>query len=182
MIINKLKISNFRNLKNIEINNSNNIKYILGNNGIGKSNTLEAINYFFTKSSFIEEDFNDVNLPIEIEISLILNDIELGYFDDMFDVDDSNIISIRAIQESPNDRIEYYHVDTATAISYQKIRNLPCVYYNTINAPDELNFMKTKNSGKFLNTLIENYINENKINVEELVNPPKIDDISYHLN
>lgn len=182
MIINKLKISNFRNLKNIEINNSNNIKYILGNNGIGKSNTLEAINYFFTKSSFIEEDFNDVNLPIEIEISLILNDIELGYFDDMFDVDDSNIISIRAIQESPNDRIEYYHVDTSTAISYQKIRNLPCVYYNTINAPEELNFMKTKNSGKFLNTLIENYINENKINVEELVNSPKIDDISYHLN
>ena len=182
MIIKKLKINNFRNLKKLEINNGNNIKYILGNNGIGKSNTLEAINYFFTKSSFNEDDFNDVNSPIEIEVSLFLNDIELGYFDDMFDVGDSNIISIRAIQESPNDRIEYYHVDTATAISYQKIRNLPCVYYNTINAPDELNFMKTKNSGKFLNNLIENYISENKINVDELVNPEKIDNISKHLN
>lgn len=182
MIICKLKISNFRNLKNLEIKNNNIIKYILGNNGIGKSNTLEAINYFFTKSSFTDDDFYDLNQPVEIEMSLLLNDIELGYFDDMFDVESGNTINIRAIQESPSDRIEYYHVDTATAISYQKIRNLPCVYYNTINAPDELNFIKTKNSGKFLNALIENYINENKIDVEELINTSKIDDISFHLN
>ena len=76
MRITKLKINNFRNLNNFEIINSNAIKYIIGNNGIGKSNTLEAINYFFNKASFLEEDFNDSNKPIEIEMTLSLNEIE----------------------------------------------------------------------------------------------------------
>lgn len=138
MVIKKVIIKNFRNLENITIDNASNMKYIIGNNGIGKSNLLEAINYFFNKSSFSLEDFADEEKPIEIHISLLLNDLELGYFDDFFDLDNENIINIKAIQETPIDRIEYYHIDTGSAISYQKIRNLPCVYYNSINAPEEL--------------------------------------------
>lgn len=182
MIITKLKINNFRNLNNFEIINSNAIKYIIGNNGIGKSNTLEAINYFFNKASFLEEDFNDSNKPIEIEMTLSLNEIEFGYFDDLFDLDGNNTISIKAVQETANDRIEYFHMDTGVAISYLKIRNLPCVYYNTISAPEELNFLKNKNSGRFLNSLIESYIQSNNIDVNTLINSDKIDDISSHLN
>lgn len=182
MVINKIKIVNFRNLENLNIVNSSNIKYIIGNNGIGKSNLLEALNIFFTKTSFSNTDFYDESKPVEIEISLVLNDIELGYFDDLFDIDNENIINIRAIQDSPIDRIEYYHVDTGSSISYQKIRNLPCVYYNTVNAPDELNFIKTRTSGQFLNSLIENYIGSSNIEVEDLINSLQISDIAFHLN
>lgn len=170
MVIKKVIIKNFRNLENITIDNASNMKYIIGNNGIGKSNLLEAINYFFNKSSFSLEDFADEEKPIEIHISLLLNDLELGYFDDFFDLDNENIINIKAIQETPIDRIEYYHIDTGSAISYQKIRNLPCVYYNSINAPEELSFIKTKTSGQFLNSLIENYISVNNIEVDGLIN------------
>lgn len=182
MVINKIKVLNFRNLENLNIVNSSNIKYIIGNNGIGKSNLLEALNIFFTKASFSNNDFYDETKPIEIEISLVLNDIELGYFDDLFDIDNENIINIKAIQDSPIDRIEYYHVDTGSSISYQKIRNLPCVYYNTVNAPDELNFIKTRTSGQFLNSLIENYIDSSNIEVEDLINPLQISDMAFHLN
>lgn len=182
MIINKVRINNFRNLNNFIINNNNMIKYIIGNNGIGKSNTLEAINCFFNKASFLENDFFDVGKPIEVEITLSMNEIEFGYFDDLFDLGEENTITIKAIQETPNDRIEYSHSDTGVSISYNKIRNLPCVYYNSINAPDELNFLKNKNSGKFLNSLIESYIQINNINVSELINSDKIDLISSHLN
>lgn len=182
MVINKIKIVNFRNLENLNIVNSSNIKYIIGNNGIGKSNLLEALNIFFTKTSFSNTDFYDESKPVEIEISLVLNDVELGYFDDLFDIDNENIINIRAIQDSPIDRIEYYHVDTGSSISYQKIRNLPCVYYNTVNAPDELNFIKTRTSGQFLNSLIENYIGSSNIEVEDLINSLQISDIAFHLN
>ena len=182
MIINKIRINNFRNLNNFIINNNSMIKYIIGNNGIGKSNTLEAINCFFNKASFLENDFFDVSKPIEVEITLSMNEIEFGYFDDLFDLGEENTITIKAVQETPNDRIEYSHFDTGVSISYNKIRNLPCVYYNSINAPDELNFLKNKNSGKFLNSLIESYIQINNINVNELINSDKIDLISSHLN
>ena len=182
MVIKKVIIKNFRNLENITIDNASNMKYIIGNNGIGKSNLLEAINYFFNKSSFSLEDFADEEKPIEIHISLLLNDLELGYFDDFFDLDNENIINIKAIQETPIDRIEYYHIDTGSAISYQKIRNLPCVYYNSINAPEELSFIKTKTSGQFLNSLIENYISVNNVEVEGLINTGEINNISNHLN
>ena len=182
MVIKKVIIKNFRNLENITIDNASNMKYIIGNNGIGKSNLLEAINYFFNKSSFSLEDFADEEKPIEIHISLLLNDLELGYFDDFFDLDNENIINIKAIQETPIDRIEYYHIDTGSAISYQKIRNLPCVYYNSVNAPEELSFIKTKTSGQFLNSLIENYISVNNIEVDGLINTGEINDISNHLN
>lgn len=181
MEIIRVKIDNFRNLNNFEIINHNKIKYIVGNNGIGKSNTLEAINSFFNKASFLETDFNDILKPITIEVGLKLSDEEFGYFDDLFDIDE-NTINIRAIQDSPNDRIEFYHIETNSSISYQKIRNLPCVYYNSINAPEELNFIKSKNSGKFLNSLIEKYLEMSNIDVNELINSKKIDSISEYLN
>ena len=130
----------------------------------------------------LENDFFDVSKPIEVEITLSMNEIEFGYFDDLFDLGEENTITIKAVQETPNDRIEYSHSDTGVSISYNKIRNLPCVYYNSINAPDELNFLKNKNSGKFLNSLIESYIQINNINVNELINSDKIDLISSHLN
>lgn len=181
MEIIRVKIDNFRNLNNFEIINHNKIKYIVGNNGIGKSNTLEAINSFFNKASFLETDFNDILKPITIEVGLKLSDEEFGYFDDLFDIDE-NTINIRATQDSPNDRIEFYHIETNSSISYQKIRNLPCVYYNSINAPEELNFIKNKNSGKFLNSLIEKYLEMSNIDVNELINSKKIDSISEYLN
>lgn len=181
MEIIRVKIDNFRNLNNFEIINHNKIKYIVGNNGIGKSNTLEAINSFFNKASFLETDFNDILKPITIEMGLKLSDEEFGYFDDLFDIDE-NTINIRATQDSPNDRIEFYHIETNSSISYQKIRNLPCVYYNSINAPEELNFIKSKNSGKFLNSLIEKYLEMSNIDVNELINSKKIDSISEYLN
>ena len=181
MEIIRVKIDNFRNLNNFEIINHNKIKYIVGNNGIGKSNTLEAINSFFNKASFLETDFNDILKPITIEMGLKLSDEEFGYFDDLFDIDE-NTINIRATHDSPNDRIEFYHIETNSSISYQKIRNLPCVYYNSINAPEELNFIKSKNSGKFLNSLIEKYLEMSNIDVNELINSKKIDSISEYLN
>ena len=46
-----LKIENFKNLKNIEINfaNNKNFSIIIGNNASGKSNILEAISAIFTE-------------------------------------------------------------------------------------------------------------------------------------
>lgn len=182
MIIKKVLVRNYKNLQDINFENDKNVKYIIGNNGVGKSNLLEAISSFFSKASFSAEDFFDENNPIEIELSLLLNEEELGYFDDFFSVDDQNEINIRAVQDGVDGRIEYYHIDSGSSISYQKIRTLSCVYYNSINAPEELNFIKTKTSGKFLNSLISKYIETNNLDVEALVDTNSVGQISDHLN
>ena len=41
-----------------------------------------------------------------------------------------------------------------------KIKNLPFVYYNSVKAPEEMNFKKSKTAGKFLNAIIEKYIKD----------------------
>jgi len=50
--ISKLQVTNFRNLNNQVINFSNGINCILGENGNGKTNILEAVNVLATKKSF----------------------------------------------------------------------------------------------------------------------------------
>ena len=54
-------------------------------------------------------------------------------------------------QDKPNGRIEFKHFYTDTPINYSKLRNLPCVYYNSINITDEIDFSKNKNA---VNSLI----------------------------
>lgn len=46
MIIKELRLNNFRNYENEKINFSNGINIIYGNNGMGKTNALEAVYYF----------------------------------------------------------------------------------------------------------------------------------------
>lgn len=50
--ISKLKVENFRNLSGDVIEFSNGINCILGENGNGKTNILEAVHYLSTKKSF----------------------------------------------------------------------------------------------------------------------------------
>jgi DNA repair exonuclease SbcCD ATPase subunit len=50
MKINYLKIQNFKNISDIEINNFRDINIVTGNNGEGKSSTLQAIIYLLTDS------------------------------------------------------------------------------------------------------------------------------------
>ncbi len=56
MIINKLKLTNFRNYNNIEINFSIGTNVIIGNNGVGKTNIIEAINLISNTKSFRTND------------------------------------------------------------------------------------------------------------------------------
>ena len=52
MILNKIKLINFRNYENIEITFSPELNFITGNNGSGKTNILEAISLISNLKSF----------------------------------------------------------------------------------------------------------------------------------
>lgn len=52
MILNSLRLNNFRNYKSLDIEFSDNINFITGNNGSGKTNILEAISIISNLKSF----------------------------------------------------------------------------------------------------------------------------------
>lgn len=66
---------------------------------IGKSNLLCLIDSVLSAKSFNEKDFADINLPIEVEVSLFLNDEEIGLFDDLCDPQNISNINIIAKQD-----------------------------------------------------------------------------------
>ena len=56
MILNRVRYQGFRNLVDAEIDFSDDFNYIIGNNGAGKTNLLEAIYYAGNASSFREKE------------------------------------------------------------------------------------------------------------------------------
>lgn len=182
MKIKEIYIDNYRNLSGLTIKFDGVMNFIIGNNGVGKSNLMELIDTVFNKNAFKEKDFSDTELKIQIIINVILEEYEIGYFDDLFEPQDPNCIKIIVSQDKPNGRIEFKHFYTDTPINYSKLRNLPCVYYNSINITDEIDFSKNKNAGKFLNFVIENYVKSNDIKSEDIIKTDKISEITDYMD
>lgn len=182
MKVKELYIDNYRNLSGLTIKFDSIMNFIIGNNGIGKSNLIELLDTIFNRNAFKEKDFFDIELKIEIHINIILEEYEIGYFDDLFEPEAPNCIKIVASQEKPNGRIEFRHFYTDTPINYSKLRNLPCVYYNSTNLTDEIDFSKNKNAGKFLNFVIESYISNNDIKSDDIIKIDKVSEITNYVD
>lgn len=182
MIISELRVENFRNLSGLHIKNDQKVKFIIGENGVGKSNIIEMLNIIFNRNSFSEQDFKNENEAVIVEITLQLEKTELGYFDDLFEVEDPDKIEILAIQDQPDDRIEFKHKGSGSNISYKKIKDIPFVYYSSTKAPTDLDFNKTKATGNFLNQLVNDYIVEKEIHPDDLVKGKEIDMVVDYIN
>lgn len=131
-----LEITNYRNLTGKRIKFNETLNFLIGENNIGKTNMLELINIFLSVGKFIESDFTDVMRPIRIRLRIKYSDEEVGYFEDNFDVDDSRSITLLAVQDSVDERINYYH-DTPiqTKISIATIRRMNVLYYYAQRMP-----------------------------------------------
>lgn len=88
MYISKVKVENFRNLKNFELNLNEGLNVILGENNVGKTNFVSALrialNYFFDPIEPINLSKDDIYKDIEgrqdflkpIKITLVFNGID----------------------------------------------------------------------------------------------------------
>ena len=154
-----IKLLNYRNLNGIKITFSDDLNYIVGENNIGKTNLLYAINRIFTGKGFEVNDFQDSTKPIEIVIRLKLSDIEKGIFDDLTDPEDTDYINIRIMQESPDEYLKYSHYETGESVLAADIRRLLLINYDSLRNPkNELDFSKTKGAGTFLNYIVKKFI------------------------
>ena len=185
MYIKKIsEIINYRNLTGLTISFNPNINFIIGENNIGKTNTLELITSFFSTGKFTEEDFNEITESIKIKLIISFSDEEIGFFEDNFDVDESNEITIEGIQESVDERLVYYHCTPCrTKISASIIRKINTLYYYAQRMPSkEVDFRKTSGSGKVLNYLIEHSLIQNDLSDEAIIQSDKLTSVVDNIN
>lgn len=114
MILSRLALRNFRIHKNINFNFSENLNFIVGGNGQGKTSVLEAAYYLCTTKSFNSKDTETVSFnDNEFEINGLFNDITED--------------KIRVIFSVPENRKYYFQNDKLISRSSQIIGKFPVV-------------------------------------------------------
>lgn len=164
MNITKVHVENYRNLDGIQITLNPDFSCFVGENDLGKSNLLDMLNTLFNGWRFVEDDFSDVNKPIKIEFSLKLRDEEIGVFDDYFDPTSHDALNVLAVQDSPDDNIQFFHRESGEGIYPGKFRSANFIKYDSLRSPhDELTFHRGRGVGKFLAYLIDKSLSANPI-------------------
>ena len=179
-----VEINNYRNLTGKTITFNDTLNFLIGENNIGKTNILELINICLAIGKFAETDFMDITLPIKIKFKVKYSNEEIGYFEDNFDVDDSNSITLVAVQDSVDERINYYHdTPNQTKIGMATIRTMNILYYYTQRMPSkEVDFRKTSGSGKVLNYLIQHSLEQSEIQEKDILKKTKLKNIVKNVN
>lgn len=185
MYISEIKeIDNYRNLSGKTIKFDKTINFLIGENNIGKTNILELLNIFLCTGKFLESDFYDVLQPVQVKITIEYDADEIGFFEDNFDVDNSNAITLIAKQDSVDERISYYHDTPArTKINSTVIRKMNILYYYAQRMPSkEVDFRKTSGSGKVLNYLIQHSLETSGIEEKDILKKTKLKGIVSDVN
>ena len=178
------EISNYRNLSGKAIVFDKSLNYIIGENNIGKTNILELLNSIFALGKFIETDFFNVTKPIKVVFTLEYNENSIGFFEDNFDVDNDNEITIVAEQDVVDGRISYYHdTPNMSPISYSVIRRINTLYYYAQRMPaKELDFKKTIGSGKVLNFMIQKSLQVAGMKESDVINRNNLYQVITEIN
>lgn len=159
MKLKTIDIGNYRNLDGIKLVLNPEINFLVGETNLGKSNFLEMLNTIFNRTSFSETDFNDPKEPIEVSFQLLLDDIEVGLFEDLFDPKKSDAINITAKQETIDDNIQFFHKESGANIPASSVKCLNYIYYDSLRNPaSELTFDKRRGVGRFLNHILNKYM------------------------
>jgi putative ATP-dependent endonuclease of OLD family len=185
MYISEIKeILNYRNLSGKIIKFNETMNFLIGENNIGKTNVLELINIFLGVGKFGESDFANVLRPIQIKIKVNYSADEVGFFDDNFDVDNSNSITLIALQDSVDERISYFHdTPNQTKISATVVKKMNVLYYYAQRMPSkEVDFRKTSGSGKVLNYLIQHSLESSGIEERDILKITKLKGIVKNIN
>lgn len=180
MVIDQLSISNYRNLDGLVVDFSKDICFLIGENNLGKSNVLHAINNIFMCKRFYEDDFFDASQSIKFTVRIFLEDEELGIFDDFVDPLNQNYIDIIVEQVDSDSAPTYIHAQSGQSINLSYIKELLIIDYDSIRNPkNEISFQKTKGAASLLNYLIKKYVSTND---DDVLNKAKIKKVERYIN
>lgn len=183
MKLKRVLIENYRNLTSTNIEFDESCNFIVGENNIGKSNILNLFNIIFNRRGFSYEDFADATLPILIHISIKLANEEIGHFEDLFDIEDYSNINIICRQVSPEENLEFFHMETETYISPTLIKCLNFIYYDSLRNPmSEISFDSSKGVGRFLSRMIKDYLSDKDIDINNVMDTRFNSDLLVNIN
>lgn len=182
MKIIKTKIKNYRNLSGLEVYLDEYANYIIGENNVGKSNYLKLLDIVCNGKSFDEEDYFDIEKPIEIELQLKLNENELGFFGDCFSPEDESIINILYTQLITDSHPNISSLDTTEAIQIKQIRKIHFLKYDSNSLPSkELKIDGKKGIGSLVGELINKYL-EDSSNSKDFLNSSNVQSLLDYIN
>ncbi|MFA6322935.1 MAG: AAA family ATPase [Candidatus Buchananbacteria bacterium] len=183
MQIKKVEISNFRNLDNLSISFADTCNFIVGENNIGKSNLLDIFQNIFSNKQFQASDFIDPAKEIKISLQIKLADVEIGHFEDLFDVADYHLINITCRQLSPDDSLEFYHTETNTFIRGSVMKGINYISYDSLKDPkSEISFNKNGGVGKFLMHIVSKYLEEKTLTDKDFIKEDKVNELLSDIN
>lgn len=178
-----ISIKNYRNISNLEFQFDEEINFIVGENNVGKTNLVELLNGIFNTGKFYEEDFYDVKDPIKIIFQISYSEDELGFFENTFDIDEEYAITITAVQESIDSRVEYCHTESGAYINHRTIKMLNFIYYSSLRSPvKELSFINNIGTGKVLNYIMKRSLETKNLEQMDLLNKDDIDEVIVEVN
>ena len=185
MFITSIKaIDNYRNLNGVTLSFDPHMNFFVGENNVGKTNILELINILLSNGKFKDSDFYDITRPISVIFVISYSMSEIGFFEDYFDVDDTYKITVKAIQETVDDRIIYYHDEAGDVeIPSHIIRRINCLYYYAQRMPsNEIDFRKTNGSGRALNYMIQKSLEGLGVKEKDILKKTKLKRIVKEVN
>ena len=183
MIVKSLKINNFRNLNHIEIILNPVTNYIIGENNLGKSNFLDALDALFNGRRICEEDYCDITKDIEIITTLGLTEEEYGFFADNFDPDQASDITIKFTQRPEDNYPTIICVNTDESIQSKQLKKIHYVRYQSSTAvpSKELKLSQPSGASRVFNSLVAMYINDDS-NDTSFINENSVGALTKYVN
>ena len=181
MRIIRVKISNYRNVDGIIVELNPLCSYIIGENNLGKSNFLDLLNTICTGKPFYDEDYYNPQLPIEVTLTVVLDQHEWGFFGDNFSSEDPSTINIRYRQGIADAYPIAICLDTEDNIPMKQIRKLNYFKYESTASPSkELKLDAKKGMGMLMNGLVESFVNQN--GTISFVNDDRMEELAQYIN
>ncbi len=160
MRLNRVKVSNYKNIDGITVIFNPDSNYIIGENNLGKSNFLSLLETVFSGGrGFEEKDFTDTTKPVEIELDITLLPSEWGLFGDTFSPEDASMLKIRYHQKINDVYPTIVSTDSNESISTKSLRKIHFLKYETTLVPSRALRLDAQNgAGLLINEIIERFI------------------------
>lgn len=124
MFIKRVTIENYRNIDACSIEFSRPSTYVLGENNLGKTNLLKLLRSVFNQSMLDENDFADQHSRVSVLTELILEEYEVGVFNDIADSSNHLQITIEGVVDEPESEFKFFHKETGEEISGSLVRRI----------------------------------------------------------
>lgn len=183
MFIKRVTIENYRNIDACSIEFSRPSTYVLGENNLGKTNLLKLLRSVFNQSMLDENDFADQHSRVSVLTELILEEYEVGVFNDIADSSNHLQITIEGVVDEPESEFKFFHKETGEEISGSLVRRICFFLFESLNADSRaLDYSKDRGVGKVLTKSLTKYQEDSGLSTLDFFDSNQLEGLVDYLN